>query len=112
VAYLSNTLSKAGKNHCVTRRELLAIVKTAEHFHKSLCGQEFHLCTDHSALTWLLSFRNLEGQTVHWVKRLEEYNFTSEHRRGAITPTRMHSQADHVQRKSVFARKSNNGQGA
>jgi hypothetical protein len=38
------------------------------------------LCTDHSAMTWLLSFRNLEGQTARWVQRLQEYNFTPEHR--------------------------------
>ena len=38
--------------------------------------------TDHSALTWLLSFRNLEGQTARWVQRLQEHNFTSEQRQG------------------------------
>jgi hypothetical protein len=43
----------------VTHRELLAIEKTLEHFDKYLYGQEFHLCTDHPALTWLLNFRNL-----------------------------------------------------
>ena len=64
IAYFSKTLSKAERNYCVTRRKLLAIVKTLEHFHKYLYGQEFHLHTDHSALTWLLSFRNLEGQTA------------------------------------------------
>ena len=82
IAYFSKTLSKAERNYCVTRRELLAVVKTLEHFHKYLYGQEFHLRTDHSALTWLLSFRNLEGQTARWVQRLQEYNFTSDHRQG------------------------------
>ena len=33
-------------------------------------------------MTWLLSFRNLEGQTARWVQRLQEYNFTSQHRQG------------------------------
>jgi len=64
VAYFNKTLSKAERNYFVTHRELLAIVKTLENFHKYLYGQEFHLCTDHSALAWLLSFRNLEGQTA------------------------------------------------
>jgi hypothetical protein len=80
-------------------------MKTLEHFHKYLYGQEFHLRTDHSALTWLLSFRNLEGQTARWVQRLQEYNFTSEHRQG-----RKHTNAeDHVQRNVPIAGKSNNG---
>jgi hypothetical protein len=59
IAYYSKTLNKAERNYCVTRRELLAIVKTLEHFHKYLYGQEFHLRTDHSALTCLMSFKNL-----------------------------------------------------
>jgi hypothetical protein len=82
IAYFSKTLSKAERNFCVTRWELLAIVKTLEHFHKYLYGQQFYLHTDHSALTWLLSFKNLEGPTACWIQHLQEYNFTSEHRQG------------------------------
>jgi hypothetical protein len=33
IAYYSKTLNKAKRNYCVTRRELLAIVRTLEHFH-------------------------------------------------------------------------------
>jgi hypothetical protein len=33
IAYYSKTLNKAERNFCVTRRELLAIVRTLEHFH-------------------------------------------------------------------------------
>jgi hypothetical protein len=72
IAYYSKTLNKAERNYCVTRRELLAIVSTLEHFHKYLYGQKFHLRTDHSALTWLMSFKNLEGQTARWIQRLQE----------------------------------------
>jgi hypothetical protein len=53
IAYYSNTLNKAERNYSVTRRELLAIVRTLEHFHKYLYGRKFHLRNDHSALTWL-----------------------------------------------------------
>jgi hypothetical protein len=38
IAYYSKTLNKAERNYCVTRRELLAIVRTLEHFHKYLYG--------------------------------------------------------------------------
>jgi hypothetical protein len=57
IAYYSKTLNEAERNYCVTRRELLAIARTLEHFHKYLYGEQFHLSTDHSALTWLMSFR-------------------------------------------------------
>jgi hypothetical protein len=77
IAYYSKTLNKAERNYYVTRRELLAIMRTLEHFLKYLCGKQFHLRTDHSALTWLMRFKNLEGLTARWIQRLQEYNFTS-----------------------------------
>jgi hypothetical protein len=39
VTYFSKTPSKAERNYCVTRRELMAKVKTLEHFHKYLYDQ-------------------------------------------------------------------------
>jgi hypothetical protein len=82
MAYYSKTLNKAQRNYCVTRRVLLAIVRTLEYFHEYLNEQEFHLRVDHSALTLLMSFKNPEGQTTRCIERLQEYSFTSEHRQG------------------------------
>jgi hypothetical protein len=36
VAYYSKMLNKAERNYCVIQRELLAILRTPEHFHKYL----------------------------------------------------------------------------
>jgi hypothetical protein len=112
VSFFSKTLTRAEKNWCVTRQELLAIVKTVEHFDKYLCGQEFHLHTKHSTLSWLLSFRNLEGQTAHWGQRLQKCNFTSENFQGLKHPTHTHSLKDHVQRNALTARRSIDRQAA
>jgi hypothetical protein len=62
-AYYSKMTNKAERNYCIAIWEPHAIVRTLEHFHKYLCRQELHLRTDHSALTWLMSSKNLEGQT-------------------------------------------------
>jgi hypothetical protein len=82
IAYYSKKLNKAERNYYVTQQELLAIVRTLQHLHKYLYGQVFHLHTDHSALTWLMNFKNLKGQTACWIQHLQEYNFTSEYCQG------------------------------
>ena len=64
MAYVSKTLSKTERNYCLTRRELMSIMKILEHFHKHVYEQEFYLRTDHSVFTWLLNFRTLERQTA------------------------------------------------
>lgn len=110
MAYFSKTLSKAQRIYCVTCQELLAIVKTLEHFHNYLYGQEFHLCSDHSAVTRLISFRNLEGQTARWVQRLQGY-----HIQNTVKASSKHTNADalsrcHALSSAPTAKTWNNGQ--
>ncbi|GBO11509.1 Retrovirus-related Pol polyprotein from transposon 297 [Araneus ventricosus] len=71
LAYFSKSLGKPERNYCVTRKELLAIVKSIEHFHHYLYGRKFLLRTDHASLRWLLNFREPEGQIVRWIQRLQ-----------------------------------------
>ncbi|MBJ5505560.1 hypothetical protein JGG47_23625, partial [Salmonella enterica subsp. enterica serovar Derby] len=84
IAYFSKSLSKPERNYCVTRKELLAVVKAVEHFHHYLYGQKLLVRTDHGALRWLRSFRNPEGQTAGLIQSLQEYHCTIEHRRGCF----------------------------
>ncbi|GFR30412.1 retrovirus-related Pol polyprotein from transposon 17.6 [Trichonephila clavata] len=72
IAYFSKYLSRPERNYCVTRKELLAIVKAVEHFHPYLYGRRFLLRTDHASLTWLLNFKNPEGQVASWIQRLQD----------------------------------------
>ncbi|KAF8791695.1 Retrovirus-related Pol polyprotein like [Argiope bruennichi] len=74
IAYFSKCLSKQERNYCVTRKELLDIVKAVENFHPYLYGRRFLLRTDHALLTWLLNFKNPEGQIARWIQRLQEYD--------------------------------------
>ena len=53
VGYGSRTLSKAERNYCVTRRELLVMVYFVKHFRPYLLGRKFTLHTDHGALKCL-----------------------------------------------------------
>ena len=98
VAYFSRVFNKAEKRYCVTRRELLAVVLSVRHFKYYLCGLPFTVRTDHSALQWLVSFREPEGQVARWLEELQAYNFTVVHRAGA-----QHSNADALSRRPCAA---------
>ena len=64
VAYASKTLTKTERKYCATRREMLALVWATHHFKLYLYGHRFVLRTDHSALWWLHSFKEPEGQVA------------------------------------------------
>ena len=93
VAYASRLLSKPERRYCVTRRELLAVVAFTRHFRPFLLGRPFVLRTDHGSLTWLKNFKEPEGQMARWLERLQEFDFTIEHRQG-----KKHTNADSLSR--------------
>ena len=94
ITYHSRSLTKAERNYCVTRRELLAVVDAIKHCHHYLYGREFIVRTDHASLNWLMRFKNPEGQIARWIQILGTYNFKIEHRMG-----RKHGNADGLSRK-------------
>ena len=71
IAYFSRALSAQECRYCVTRRELLAVVKAIKHFHAYLYGRKF----------------------IRWIEGLQQYDFTIEHRPGV-----KHGNADALSR--------------
>ena len=94
VAYYSRSLSPSEKNYCTTRRELIAVVEAIRHFHHYLYGTTFSIRTDHAALKWLRSLKDPEGQLARWLTRLEQYQFSVQHRPGV-----KHANADCLSRR-------------
>ena len=94
IAFFSRALSKPERNYCVTRKELLALVKAVHHFHHYLYGRQFMVRTDHSALQWLMKFRTPEGQIARWLQKLQDCDFKVLHRAG-----RKHGNADAMSRR-------------
>ena len=94
IAYYSRCLSKEERRYCVTRRELLAVVASVRHFHHYVYGVPTKVRTDHGALSWLLRFKNPEGQMARWLEILGEYNLKIQHRAG-----RLHGNADALSRR-------------
>ena len=66
IAYSSFTLTPEQKNYCTTRKELLSIVRFTRQFRHYLLGKPFTVRTDHSSLTWLLRFKEPQGQLARW----------------------------------------------
>lgn len=98
IEYYSKTFSRAERNYCVTRRELLALVRAVKHFQPYLIGRRFQLRTDHASLRWLTSFKEPEGQVARWIQRLQEFDFELIHR-----PGKQHANADALSRRPCEA---------
>ena len=93
IAYGSRLLSKAERQYCVTRKELLSVVTFTRQFRPYLLGRKFVLRTDHGSLTWIQNFREPEGQLARWLEQLQELHFEIIHRQG-----KRHTNADALSR--------------
>ena len=93
IVFASRTLSKAERQYCVTRRELLAVVMFTQQFQPYLLCHKFTLRTDHGSLSWLQSFKEPEGQLARWLEKLQEFHFRIVHR-----PRKKHANADAMSR--------------
>ncbi|GFX94268.1 retrovirus-related Pol polyprotein from transposon 412 [Trichonephila clavipes] len=54
-------------------------------------------------LTWLMNFRNTEGQAARWIQRLNEYYFDIRHRKGSSHGNADALQEDHAQKIVVIS---------
>ena len=93
VAYGSYALTPAQRRYCTTRKELLAIVRFTRLYRHYLLGRTFICRTDHNSLTWLMSFKNLEGQLARWMEEISQYDMKIIHR-----PGNQHLNADFLSR--------------
>ena len=93
IAYYSKSLNPAQQKYCTTRRELLAVVATLDHFKGYVWGPKFVVCTDHAALVWLKNLKNIQGMLARWLAKLQQFHFDIIHRPGA-----QHGNADGLSR--------------
>ena len=83
IAYYSKSLNPAQQKYCTTRRELLAVVATLDHFKGYVWGPKFLVRTDHAALVWLKNLKNIQGMLARWLAKLQQFHFDIIHRPGA-----------------------------
>ena len=68
-------------------------MRFTRHYRHYLLDREFTVRTDHSSLTWLLNFREPQGQLARWLEELSQYHMTVQHR-----PGNQHVNADALSR--------------
>ena len=93
VAYGSLTLTPEQQKYCTTRKELLAIIRFSRQFRHYLLGRHFTVRTDHNSLTWLMNFKEPQGQLARWLEELSQFNMEIQHR-----PGKKHTNADALSR--------------
>ena len=82
-AYISRLLLPAERNYSTGDRELLAIVWAVEKWRLLLLERHFIIMTDHMALSFLMTQKNLSGRLARQAMLLQSYSFTIRHRPGA-----------------------------
>ena len=77
ICYASKALSKSQTRYSATRSELVAIVTFNRQFRHYLFERKFTIVTDHRALQWLHNFKDPDGMTARWLKRLASFDYTA-----------------------------------
>lgn len=77
----------------IARKELLALEHVSEHSRHYLYGHKSIVRTDHSALKWLMSFKDAQGQAARCIEFLSTYDLDIRHSPGA-----KHCNADSLSR--------------
>ncbi|MCU7901933.1 MAG: DDE-type integrase/transposase/recombinase [Candidatus Thiodiazotropha sp. (ex Lucinoma aequizonata)] len=93
IAFGSFALTPEQRRYCTTRKELLAVVRFTRQYRHYLLGRPFLVRTDHNSLTWLLRFKEPQGQLARWIEELSQYNMILRYRKG-----RHHANADALSR--------------
>ena len=62
IGYASRTFNTCERKYCMTRKELAAVVFGLKQYRQYLLGRHFLIRSDHVALTYLRSAKELIGQ--------------------------------------------------
>lgn len=75
-------LNPCQRKYTVTELECYAAVCSVKQYR--IEGLPFTIITDHSALKWLMSQKDLDGHLARWSLKLQAYNFEIIHRKGSL----------------------------
>ncbi|CAM4964110.1 unnamed protein product [Rotaria socialis] len=83
IGYASRTLSASERKYSPTERECLAIVYGCNYYRPYIEGTRFTAITDHKALKWLHSTKDLNSRLARWAIQIATYDIDIQHRPGS-----------------------------
>nr|GEY15746.1 reverse transcriptase domain-containing protein [Tanacetum cinerariifolium] len=93
IHYGSKTMTQAETNYTTTGKEMLAVVYAFEKIRSYLIMNKSIVYTDHSALKYLFSKKDVKARLLRWILLLQEFDFKVIDTRGAENYA-----ADHLSR--------------
>ena len=96
IAYYSATFNAVERNYDIYERELLAVIKSLEHWrpHLAATSQPVKVLTDHANLTFWKSPRKVNRRVAQWFATLQDYNLEIQH-----IPGKLHAASDMLSRR-------------
>ena len=96
VYYASKILNEAQRNYTITEKEMLAVVYALDKFRAYLVGSDIIIFTDHSALNYLLTKKNVKVRLITWVLLIQEFKLQIKDKKGVENVV-----ADHLSRLTI-----------
>ena len=93
IYYASRTLTDAQLNYATIEKEMLAVVFTFDKFRSYLLRSKVLVYTDHSALKYLSTKKDVKPRFIIWVLLLQEFNIEIKDKKGSENVV-----ADHLSR--------------
>ena len=82
IYYTSMTLNDAQLNYSTTEKEMLAVVFALKKFRSYLIGCKIIVFTNHAALKYFITKRDVKGRLIRWVLFLQEFDLEFKDKKG------------------------------